>query len=81
MGGNIFGGMAQMIAGLQELKTGNNFGYCAFTGYGCFWISLTFLLIGNHYDLYNLQQDGHRLVSCRLDSLHRDPVGWLDAYQ
>ena len=50
--GIFFGGMAQMIAGLQELKTGNNFGYCAFTGYGCFWISLTFLLIGNHYHLY-----------------------------
>lgn len=50
--GLIFGGLAQMIAGLQEMKTGNNFGYCAFTAYGCFWISLALLLIGNHYDLY-----------------------------
>jgi uncharacterized protein len=50
--GLIFGGLAQMIAGLQEIRTGNNFGYCAFTGYGCFWISLALLLIGNHYDLY-----------------------------
>ncbi len=50
--GLIFGGLAQMIAGLQEMKTGNNFGYCAFTAYGCFWISLALLLIGNHYNLY-----------------------------
>jgi len=50
--GLIFGGLAQMIAGLQEMKTGNNFGYCAFTGYGCFWISLALLLIGNNYNLY-----------------------------
>ena len=50
--GLIFGGLAQMIAGLQEMRTGNNFGYCAFTAYGCFWISLALLLIGNHYNLY-----------------------------
>lgn len=50
--GLIFGGLAQMIAGLQEMKTGNNFGYSAFTSYGAFWISLSLLLIGNHFGLY-----------------------------
>jgi uncharacterized protein len=50
--GLIFGGAAQMIAGLQEMKTGNNFGYCAFTAYGSFWISLALLLIGNHFNIY-----------------------------
>lgn len=50
--GLIFGGLAQMIAGFQEQKTGNNFGYCAFTAYGCFWISLALILIGNHFNLY-----------------------------
>jgi hypothetical protein len=50
--GLIFGGLAQMIAGLQEMKTGNNFGYCAFTAYGCFWISLALLLIGNQFNVY-----------------------------
>jgi len=50
--GLIFGGLAQMIAGLQEIKTGNNFGYCAFTAYGCFWISLALLLIGNQFNIY-----------------------------
>ncbi len=50
--GLVFGGLAQMIAGLQEQKTGNNFGYCAFPAYGCFWISLALLMIGNHYGLY-----------------------------
>ena len=49
--GIVFGGMAQLIAGLQEMKTGNNFGYCAFTSYGAFWIALALMLLGNKYDL------------------------------
>ena len=43
--GMVFGGTAQLIAGLLEFKTGNNFGFCAFTGYGAFWISLCLMLI------------------------------------
>lgn len=35
-----FGGMAQLIAGFQEFKCGNNFGYSAFVSYGAFWIAL-----------------------------------------
>lgn len=50
--GLIFGGMAQLIAGLQEMKTGNSFGYCAFTGYGAFWISLCLMLLGNHFNVF-----------------------------
>ena len=42
--GLIFGGTCQLIAGLMEFKTGNNFGFMAFTGYGAFWISLVALL-------------------------------------
>jgi succinate-acetate transporter protein len=34
--GLIFGGLVQLIAGFQEMKTGNNFGYCTFTGHGAF---------------------------------------------
>ncbi|MCB1771269.1 MAG: acetate uptake transporter, partial [Candidatus Competibacteraceae bacterium] len=45
--GLMFGGTAQLIAGLQEMKTGNNFGYCAFTSYGAFWIALCLMLLGN----------------------------------
>lgn len=43
--GMVFGGTAQLFAGLMEFKTGNNFGFCAFTGYGAFWISLCLMLI------------------------------------
>lgn len=50
--GLIFGGLAQFIAGLQEQKTGNNFGYTAFTSYGAFWISLALLFLGNRFDIY-----------------------------
>ncbi len=50
--GLVFGGGAQLIAGLQEMKTGNNFGYCAFTSYGAFWISLCAMQIAGHYGLF-----------------------------
>ena len=41
MGMGIFvGGLAQVIAGIEEWKKNNTFGATAFTGYGFFWISL-----------------------------------------
>ncbi|NJP04994.1 MAG: acetate uptake transporter [Chloroflexaceae bacterium] len=54
--GLIFGGLAQMIAGLQEMKTGNNFGYSAFTSYGCFWIALALIMLGNRYEVFTTSQ-------------------------
>ena len=50
--GLIFGGLAQMIAGFQEMKTGNNFGFCAFTAYGAFWISLCLMLLAGRFDVF-----------------------------
>ena len=50
--GFFFGGLAQMMAGLQEQKMGNNFGYCAFTSYGAFWISLCAILVAKNYNLF-----------------------------
>lgn len=50
--GLVFGGMGQMIAGLHEQKTGNNFGYSAFTSYGAFWITFCFILIANKLEFY-----------------------------
>lgn len=42
--GIFFGGMAQVVAGMQEWKMGNTFGATAFTSYGFFWLSLVGLL-------------------------------------
>ncbi|MDD2563951.1 MAG: acetate uptake transporter [Salinivirgaceae bacterium] len=50
--GFIFGGLAQMIAGFNEQKVGNNFGYSAFVAYGAFWIGLGIIWIMNHFDIY-----------------------------
>jgi uncharacterized protein len=35
-----YGGIAQVLAGMWEFRTGNTFGAVAFTSYGAFWISL-----------------------------------------
>lgn len=43
--GIFVGGIAQVIAGIQEWKKNNTFGATAFTGYGFFWISLVTLWI------------------------------------
>jgi len=51
--GLIFGGLAQMIAGFQECKGGNNFGYSAFVSYGSFWIALGIIFIFNHLNIYH----------------------------
>ena len=50
--GLIFGGLAQFIAGFQEMKTGNNFGYCAFTAYGAFWLALCLMLLAGNFGLF-----------------------------
>jgi uncharacterized protein len=38
-----FGGIAQLIAGILEFRTGNTFGMVAFTSYGMFWWWFAFL--------------------------------------
>ena len=45
--GLVFSGLCQMIAGFQEQKVGNNFGYSAFVSYGAFWIGLGLMWIIN----------------------------------
>lgn len=35
----FYGGLAQLLAGMWEFKTGNTFGATAFTSYGAFWIA------------------------------------------
>ncbi len=43
--GIFYGGIAQVIAGICEFRTGNTFGMTAFTSYGLFWISLVALWV------------------------------------
>ncbi|RMG69605.1 MAG: hypothetical protein D6722_09960 [Bacteroidetes bacterium] len=50
--GLMFGGIAQFIAGLMEQKTGNNFGFAAFTAYGAFWIGLGLIWLLNNAGIY-----------------------------
>jgi uncharacterized protein len=39
-----YGGLAQLLAGMWEFKTGNTFGAVAFSSFGAFWISFFFLV-------------------------------------
>ncbi len=41
----FYGGIAQLLAGMWEFRTGNTFGATAFTSYGAFWLSFAAILI------------------------------------
>jgi succinate-acetate transporter protein len=40
----VYGGVAQLLAGMWEFRKGNTFGALAFSSYGAFWISFWVLL-------------------------------------
>jgi len=40
----VYGGIAQLLAGMWEFRKGNTFGAVAFTSYGAFWISFWVVL-------------------------------------
>ena len=48
----FFGGLAQLVAGLREYGSGNNFGFAAFTTYGAFWMALAGVWIGEHFGIF-----------------------------
>lgn len=41
----FWGGLAQFIAGLFEMRKGNTFGFTAFCSYGAFWLFVSFFFI------------------------------------
>lgn len=43
--GLVYGGLAQVIAGIMEFRRGNTFGTVAFSSYGLFWWSLVLLFL------------------------------------
>jgi len=43
--GIFYGGIAQIIAGINEFKMGNTFGATSFTSYGFFWFTLVALVL------------------------------------
>jgi len=66
--GFVFGGLAQMIAGFNEQKMGNNFGYSAFVAYGAFWIGLGIIWLLKVYDIYacSVTDVGYYLIAWTL---------------
>lgn len=41
----FYGGIAQLLAGMWEFRSGNTFGATAFSSYGAFWLSFAALLL------------------------------------
>jgi succinate-acetate transporter protein len=41
----FYGGLVQLVAGIQEFRAGNTFGATAFCSYGGFWLALGFILL------------------------------------
>ncbi|TMD66442.1 MAG: hypothetical protein E6I91_09220 [Chloroflexi bacterium] len=43
----FYGGIAQLLAGMWEFRTGNTFGATAFSSYGAFWLAVGYSLQNN----------------------------------
>jgi len=43
--GLFYGGLAQLLAGMWEFKSGNTFGATCFSSFGAFWIGLATMII------------------------------------
>ena len=43
--GLFYGGLAQLLAGMWEFKTGNTFGATCFSSFGAFWIGLATMVL------------------------------------
>jgi succinate-acetate transporter protein len=41
----FYGGLAQVLAGMWEFKTGNIFGATCFTSFGSFWLGLALMIV------------------------------------
>jgi succinate-acetate transporter protein len=52
--GLVYGGLAQVIAGIMEYKKGNTFGMVAFSSYGLFWWSLVLLLVLPTFEIWDV---------------------------
>ena len=59
--GLFYGGLAQLIAGVLEMRTGNTFGMCAFGSYGAFWIALASLVYFHKLGLVSAEALGPAL--------------------
>ena len=47
--GIFYGGIAQFVAGIYELKKGNTFSGTAFCSYGSFWLSFCTMVVGTRF--------------------------------
>ena len=47
--GIFYGGIAQFVAGMYELKKGNTFSGTAFCSYGAFWLSFCCMVVGSPF--------------------------------
>lgn len=56
--GVFYGGLAQVVAGIEEWKKKNTFGATAFTSYGLFWLSLVALIFFGKWGWINAQDTG-----------------------
>ena len=56
-----YGGIAQLLAGMWEFRTGNTFGAVAFTSFGAFWISYFVLVMFNVGQFADATTAGHAI--------------------
>jgi len=75
--GIFYGGLAQVIAGIEEWKKNNTFGATAFTSYGMFWLTLVALLVLPKLGACRcFGQDRDGRVPCHVGDSSRSLCSW-----
>jgi len=72
----FYGGIVQLIAGLQEFRAGNTFGATAFCSYGGFWLAFGFILYPGSGILTDLTAQTSATSGLLGDALGAFLLGW-----
>jgi len=71
-----YGGIAQVLAGMWEFRTGNTFGAVAFTSFGAFWLSYWALVTFFAGDLPAAHAGAAMGSTCGRGPLHGPTCSW-----
>ena len=72
-----YGGVAQLLAGMWEFRTGNTFGAVAFSSYGAFWLSFWALNVFYAKDIpLGTRRSRTRSLPVGVGDLHRIHDAW-----
>jgi uncharacterized protein len=79
--GLFYGGLAQLVAGFLEFRTGNTFGMTAFCSYGAFWIALASMVVMEMNKIIPADKTGNWLLTTLVAWTIFNTVLWIGTFK